>query len=132
MFALTCDERRDAAERRLLGEQASQFRLGLLCLGHVARQRIDQADVMIRRAGPLEPAVAAVAAAPSVLERPRLPSRHDRRILCLGRLAIIRVHKAQERLAQQLGARVPENALERGIHACEVAGEVGHAQHVQR
>ena len=132
VFALPRDERRDAAERRLLSEQASQLHLGSLGVGYVACRGVDQPDVVIRGCGPLKPAVAAVTMAPSILEGKGLAAGDDRRVLGLRRLEIVRVHKAHEGVAQQLFSRMTEQALARGVHTRDTAAEVGHAQHVER
>src|SRR4029453_7629641 len=94
--------------------------------------RVDHAEVVIGGACPLKPAVAAVMAAPSILEGRRLSAAHHRLVLRRRCLSVVRVDEAQEWLTEQLTTPISEHAPERGIDTDEEPTEVRNAQHVDR
>jgi hypothetical protein len=84
-------------KRRLLAGEPCQLGLGLVTLGHVARERVHDALLDDGRGRPLEHPVGAVLAQVTVLERQRRRALGDRDRLGCRPHAVVRMDELEVR-----------------------------------
>ena len=120
--------------RRLLGPPLGDLELPLrlFSVGDVARDRMNQAEVLVGDGLPLEPLVRAVGTPIAILEGRQLRVVHDRGLRANRGLTIVGVDEVQPRLREQLFARDAQRALPCRVQADKVPVEIGDAQQVQR
>jgi hypothetical protein len=140
------DQRGHAPERGLLvGEPAqlvatrlehalslAELRVGAPALGCVPRNAEHDAALRHRPRVPFEPPHRAVGANDAGLVSDEIMSLPEPRQRLARRLHVVRMSDVEDRPREELGLRITERALERRVHALEVAVEADDAQQVDR
>jgi hypothetical protein len=132
---LASDQRGHPPQRGLLlGEHAqlvatclehalrpAQLSLGAPALGHVPCDAVHDTPLRHRPRVPLEPPHRAVGAHDARLEPDHIMSLPELRQRLPRRLHVVRMSDVEDRPRKELRLRIPQRALERRVHALEVA-----------